>query len=242
MVKAVLFDLGDTLFRLLPMRDVTDEFARHLASEGVEDADDEAARVINTFREALMAGYQRGELLEPAIADTVFPFLSSDARSRAFADHLDDLLGEADIERWEQALERDIVFDALRSKGIRVGYVSNTLTSPARMRRRLEEFGLLGHAEVAVFSVEQGVRKPNPKIYEAALRALAIEPSRTLFVGDRVREDVRGPAAVGMRGVLTHEFRQEDAEGSGAHAVVGHLRDLLAVLDSEALARGVPSP
>jgi HAD superfamily hydrolase (TIGR01662 family) len=225
-IRAVLFDLGDTLFRLLPMADVTDEFARLLETEGFEDAETEAARILETFRERLMAGYQRGDLVEPAIAEVVAPFIGADARARKLAGALDDLLGEADIARWEQAMEREQVFDELHSRGLRVGYVSNTLTSADRMRRRLDEFDLLGHAKVAVFSVEQRVRKPNPEIYRAALRALEVEPEEALFIGDRVREDVRGPQAVGMRGVLTHEFRQEDPGDSAPMAVVGHLAEL----------------
>jgi len=226
-----LFDLGDTLFRLLPMADVTEEFAQALASEGFADAYDEAARILGSFREALYAGYGRGDLLEPAIADIAAPFIGTDERARKLARELDRMLGEADIERWEPAAERDEFFDGLRGNGLRVAYVSNTLTSPAQMRRRLEEFGLLDHAEVAVFSVEHGVRKPNPRIYELALRALGIEPSEAVFVGDRVREDVRGPQAVGTRGVLTHEFRQEDSDGAAPFAVISHLRDLLPLLE-----------
>jgi putative hydrolase of the HAD superfamily len=231
MIDVVLFDLGDTLFRLMPMPDVTEEFARHLAAEGVPDAEDEAARILNTFREALMAGYGRGDLLEPAIADVVHPFIGPDAKSRALAERLDALLGQADIERWEQADERELVFEHLRSRGLRVGYVSNTLTAPLLMNSRLADFDLLGQAEVAVFSVEQGVRKPNPKIYHAALKALNAEPSRTLFIGDRVREDVHGPQAVGMQGILTHEFRQEDPANSAPLAVIPHLRDLLPLIE-----------
>jgi putative hydrolase of the HAD superfamily len=230
-IRAVLFDLGDTLFRLLPMPDVTEEFARVLEGEGIEDAETEAARILETFRERLMAGYQRGDLVEPAIAEMVEPFIGSDARARKLAQALDGMLGEADIARWEQALERERVFEHLRSRRLRVGYVSNTLTAPDLMRRRLREFDLLAHAEVAVFSVEQRVRKPNPEIYRTALRELSVEPAEAIFVGDRVREDVRGPAALGMRGVLTHEFRQEDPEGAGALAVIAHLSEVLDVLE-----------
>jgi putative hydrolase of the HAD superfamily len=229
-IKAVLFDLGDTLFRLLPMPDVTDEFARHLASEGIQDPEHEAVRILETFRERLLAGYQRGDLVEPAIAEMVEPFIGSDARARKLAQSLDSLLGEADVERWEQALERDAVFEHLRRRGLRIGYVSNTLTAPGLMRRRLHEFDLLGHAEVAVFSVEQRVRKPNPEIYRAALTALAIEPGHAIFIGDRVREDVRGPQAVGIRGILTHEFRQEDPADAGPLAVLTHLSELPALI------------
>ena len=228
--KAVLFDLGDTLFRLNPMAEVTDDFAAFLAGAGEGDPETEAMRVIETLRERMMAGYGRGQLDEPRIAEVVRPFVTNAALADRAAEHLDALLGEADVARWE-AFDRAVVFDALRSRGIRAGFVSNTLTSSVVMRRRLAEFELLSHAEVAVFSVEHRVRKPNPEIYRVALRALGIEPTEVVFVGDRVREDVRGPQALGMRAVLTHEFRQEDPADSGPLAVIPRLEDVLAVLD-----------
>lgn len=230
MTRVVLFDLGDTLFRLLPMGDVTGDFAKLLAEEGIDDAEDEATRILETFRERLMAGYGRGDLLEPPVAEVVLPFIGADTRARRLAEGLDALIGEADIRRWEQADERDQVFDAIRSRGLRVGFVSNTLTSPGRMRRRLAEFRLLDHAETTVFSVEQGVRKPNPEIYRAALRLMNANPEDVVFVGDRVREDVRGPESIGMRGVLTHEFRQEEVGDSAPLAVIAHLTEVLDLL------------
>lgn len=225
MTKAVLFDLGDTLFRLNPMAEVTEEFALFLAAEGVEDAETESWRVIETLREQMMAGYGRGQLEEPRIAELVKPFISDGALADRAAEHLDALLGEADVARWE-ASDRVGVFDAIRSRGLRVGFVSNTLTAPDVMRRRLQEFELLHYAEVAVFSVEHRVRKPNPAIYRVALRALALDPADVVFVGDRVREDVRGPQSLGMRSVLTHEFRQEDPADSAPLAVIQALDEL----------------
>lgn len=229
MTRAVLFDLGDTLFRLNPMAEVTDEFAGWLAGEGEEDAETEALRIIETLRERMMAGYGRGQLDEPRIAELVRPFVTNAALADRAAEHLDALLGEADVARWE-ASDRSAVFDALRSRGLLVGFVSNTLTAPEVMRRRLREFELLHHAGVAVFSVEHRVRKPNPEIYRVALRTLAVEPAEVVFVGDRVREDVRGPQSLGMRAVLTHEFRQEDPADSAPLAVIRALDDLMALL------------
>lgn len=223
--KAVLFDLGDTLFRLNPMAEVTDEFTAFLAAEGEQDAETEALRIIETLRERMMAGYGRGQLEEPRIAELVRPFVTNAVLAGRAAEQLDALLGEADVARWE-ASDRSAVFDRLRSSGLRVGFVSNTLTAPEVMRRRLREFELLHHAEVAVFSVEHRVRKPNPEIYRVALRALAVEPGEVVFVGDRVREDVRGPQSLGMRSVLTHEFRQEDPADSAPLAVITELEEL----------------
>ena len=229
MTRAILFDLGDTLFRLNPMADVTDAFAGFLAAEGVEDAETEAMRVMETFRERMMAGYGRGQLEEPRIADLVRPLLGEGAFAEKGALHLDGLLGEADVERWEPSDRRGIL-ESVRGIGLRIGFVSNTLTSPEVMRRRLREFELLHHASVAIFSVEHGVRKPNPRIYEIALDAVGFAPEDVVFVGDRVREDVRGPQSLGMRSILTHEFRQEDPADSAPLAVVRSLEGILPYL------------
>ncbi|HNM79020.1 MAG TPA: HAD family hydrolase [Tepidiformaceae bacterium] len=230
MTKAVLFDLGDTLFGLNPMHDVTEAFASFLVAEGLEDAETEALRTLESLRERLMAGYAVGQLDEPSIAELVRPFIGSGDFAARAAEHLDHLLGEADVARWE-ARDRSVVLGAIRDAGLPIGFVSNTLTAPNVMRRRLAEFGLLEFAGPAVFSVEQRVRKPNPAIYRAALEQLGVAPEDVLFVGDRVREDVRGPQALGMRSVLTHEFRQEDPADSNPLAVIAALDDLLKFLD-----------
>lgn len=230
MTKAILFDLGDTLFGLNPMPDVTEAFATFLAAEGIEDAETEAVRTLESLRERMMAGYASGQLEEPSIAELAQPFIGSGDFAVRAARRLDDLLGEADVARWE-ARDRAMVLRTVRESGLRIGFVSNTLTSPGVMRRRLAEFGLLEFADLAVFSVEQGVRKPNPAIYRAALDQLGVAAEEVVFVGDRVREDVRGPQALGMRSVLTHEFRQEDPVDSNPLGVIAALGDLLEFLD-----------
>jgi len=79
------------------------------------------------------------------------------------------------------------------------------------------------------FSSEVGVRKPHPEIFTDALRKVGIEPGRALFVGDRVREDIQGPQRLGMRAVLTREWRQEDDPGV-ADSVIQRLGELPAVV------------
>jgi putative hydrolase of the HAD superfamily len=79
------------------------------------------------------------------------------------------------------------------------------------------------------FSSEVGVRKPHREIYADALKKLGADPSRTLFVGDRVREDVQGPQALGMRAVLTREWRQEDDPGV-ADFIIHRMGELPAIV------------
>ena len=77
--------------------------------------------------------------------------------------------------------------------------------------RDLEEMGLAERLDVAVFSSDVGLRKPRPEIFERALVELGVAPERTLFVGDRLREDVGGAHELGMRTVQALWFRAEES-------------------------------
>jgi putative hydrolase of the HAD superfamily len=72
--------------------------------------------------------------------------------------------------------------------------------------------GLADRLDVAVFSSEVGLRKPHAAIFQTALDALDAEPGRTLFVGDRRYEDVRGSKELGMTAVLALWFRADQDE------------------------------
>jgi putative hydrolase of the HAD superfamily len=118
---------------------------------------------------------------------------------------------------------------ALRAHGLRLGIVSNAAYRPRLMKQQLAALGLADYFDAVTFSSEVGVRKPHPAIYADALGKLGADPSRTLFVGDRVREDVQGPRAQGMRAVLTREWRQEDDPGV-ADFVIQRLGELPAIV------------
>jgi putative hydrolase of the HAD superfamily len=97
------------------------------------------------------------------------------------------------------------------------------------MKQKLAAMGLANYFDAVTFSSEVGVRKPHPEIYADALKKLGADPARTLFVGDRVLEDVQGPKALGMRAVLTREWRQENDPGV-ADFVIQRLGELPAIV------------
>lgn len=124
----------------------------------------------------------------------------------------------------------DATLAALRARGLRLCIVSNAAFPPRTMRWQMEKMGILNLFDATVFSSEIGIRKPNRAIYEEALRLTEVGPGEALFVGDRLREDVRGPGVLGIRSVLTHEFRQEEPEGEAPVAVISSLDQLLQVV------------
>ncbi|WP_322796745.1 HAD family hydrolase [Tepidiforma sp.] len=225
--RALLLDLGDTVFRLDPLPDLAEPLAARLAALDVPDPAAAARRMLGAFESAARASYERGDTIERPASELVLaePGLAGSWMQDA-APALDDAIGEADVLRWLPPPGRAALLQELRQRGFRLVYVSNTLTAGERMRARLGELGLLEAAQGAVFSVELGVRKPGPAIYRAALALAGVDPAEALFIGDRVREDVEGPQAVGIPALLTHEFRQEEPRGA---AVIRSLEALLSL-------------
>jgi putative hydrolase of the HAD superfamily len=115
---------------------------------------------------------------------------------------------------------------ALRASGYRIGLVSNVSLLPHLMRGDLDRLGLGAYLDASVFSSEVGVRKPDPRIFLEALKRVGSTPAETVFVGDRLYDDVSGAQAVGMRAVFTRQFRQEEDPQVEPDAVIDHLSEL----------------
>ncbi len=120
--------------------------------------------------------------------------------------------------------------EELRAMGLRLGVVSNISLFPHRMHGDLERLGLAPLLDGAVFSSELGVRKPDPRIFVRALNDVRGDARTAVFVGDRLNDDIVGARAVGMRTILTREFRQEEPGEIAPDAVVERLRDVPGVI------------
>ncbi|MFH0981488.1 MAG: HAD family hydrolase [Planctomycetota bacterium] len=90
----------------------------------------------------------------------------------------------------------------LRARGYKLGIISNTATPPPALDRHLEEEGLLEFFAMRVYSCAVGYMKPHRRIFEIALERIGSSAARTLFVGDKVKIDVKGAARLGMVTVL----------------------------------------
>ena len=114
-----------------------------------------------------------------------------------------------DIERGKRILEEednDIrFFDgvketlwALKEKGYLLGVVTDT-ASPLYIKLAWFERGGFGEVwDAVISSTELGVRKPNSKIYLAALQQLGLKAEQAVFIGHKASE-LNGARAVGMK-------------------------------------------
>lgn len=118
----------------------------------------------------------------------------------------------------------------LQARGIRMGVVSNSSFAGRTLERELERHGIRGHFEFVISSADYGIRKPDPIIFEVALRRLAIDAAGAWFAGDNVGYDIVGAASAGIFPVAFNP-RAPIPESIGAHAVISQWSQLVPLVD-----------
>jgi putative hydrolase of the HAD superfamily len=118
----------------------------------------------------------------------------------------------------------------LQARGIRMAVVSNSSFAGRTLERELEGHGIRGHFEFVISSADYGIRKPDPIIFEIALRRLDIDAARAWFAGDNVAYDIVGAMSAGIFPVAFNPHAP--IPGSiGAHAVISQWSQLLPLVD-----------
>ena len=94
------------------------------------------------------------------------------------------------------------VFEALRAEGIKVGILSNTIWPREWHRGFFERDGVLHLIDGDVYSSEIPWTKPDSRAFQAAMDAVgASDPSRCVYVGDRLFDDVWGAHNAGLKAI-----------------------------------------
>jgi putative hydrolase of the HAD superfamily len=85
--------------------------------------------------------------------------------------------------------------EALAAAGVRIGVVSDCSAETPEI---WHESPIAAFTEVTSFSCVTGIRKPAPEAYLVATRALKVDPSDCVFVGDGGSNELTGAQALGM--------------------------------------------
>jgi HAD superfamily hydrolase (TIGR01509 family) len=91
---------------------------------------------------------------------------------------------------------------ALREHGLRLVVVSN---ANCTLRAHMDRLGLSAHVDIVIDSCDEGVEKPDPRLFQIALERARARAETTIHVGDIYQIDVVGARAAGIRGVLLDE-------------------------------------
>jgi len=239
-VRAVLFDLGHTLWDVrydealaAPIyRNVRRRLARAVAGP-VPSAERLREAVTKRWAEEEIDVMRNGRLDQRPAEDIIAEGLATvgvEVSPRLLDRITDDILLP---DAWGRYLEADTLtaLRALKERGLRLGVVSNTYQRGQVLRDQLAQCGALPYIDVTVFSSEMGLRKPHPSLFEMPLAELGVPPQEAIFVGDSPSADIRGAQGVGMRAVLTRQYRQESVEGITPDRIIWRLPEVIEYID-----------
>ena len=118
--------------------------------------------------------------------------------------------------------------DRLRRSGLKMAIVSNWDTPLDNM---IEELGIERYFDVIVSSHDKRVQsaKPDPGIFEYALRSVGVPPDEAVHVGDSYEVDIVGAQSVNIRAILLD--REGTSDGSWEETIksLNQLPDLIDV-------------
>lgn len=97
--------------------------------------------------------------------------------------------------------------EKLKLAGVRMAVTSNWDIS---LHKALRCFGLVDYFEVVIASMEEGVEKPDPRIFEILLDRLKVDAKDVMHVGDNPIDDYRGAKSVGIRGLIIDRDNRTD--------------------------------
>ena len=104
------------------------------------------------------------------------------------------------LPKWNLGLERlypniNLILETLKAKGYKLGIIANQAPGT---EERLKRYGILHFFDVVVASAEEGVSKPDPRIFEIALQRANSLPCEAAMIGDRLDNDIAPAKALGM--------------------------------------------
>jgi putative hydrolase of the HAD superfamily len=220
-INTVLFDLGGTLMYF--DGDWPEVFLQ--ADTALMDRLEEAGLQLNRqafrddFRARLNAYYaeRESEFIEYTTAFVLKEALASwgylgvpDAMVRPA---LDAMYRVSQI-HWQPEPDALPALQALRERGVRLGLISNA-GDDADVQTLVDKGTLRPLFDVILTSASLGIRKPNPRIFDIALKRLGTEPSLAVMIGDTLGADILGAKNAGIRNIWIR--RRADTPANRAH-------------------------
>jgi len=241
---AILFDLGSTLIyfdgewpEVIQKSNL--ELLQSLRAAGVPIGDGQAflaqfrARLERYYaeRETEFIEFTTAYLLRTLLSEWGFPEISDVIIRQALA-----RMYAVSQAHWKVETDAHPTLQWLRQQGYRLGLISNA-GDDHDVQTLVDQAHLRPYFDIILTSAALGIRKPNPRIFHAALDYWGIQPSQAAMVGDTLGADILGARNAGLYSIwLT---RRANASANRAHeetirpdAIITTLSELPPLLES----------
>jgi putative hydrolase of the HAD superfamily len=118
----------------------------------------------------------------------------------------------------------------LRSRGFALGMISN---ASSELSALWAESAFDGLFDAVLFSADERMMKPDPRLYYRMAELLGVEPENCTFVGDGAYRELQGAEEVGMTAVLIrvpHDEWEHDGTVGWTGPRVSSLSEVLALV------------
>jgi putative hydrolase of the HAD superfamily len=222
MIKAVIFDLDNTLLDFMKMKDYAVKAAiAGMIEAGLDiDADESYKTIIDIYEEE---GWENQQVFNHFLNKTI-----GEVNNKYLA---------AGIVAYRRAREANLMLYPnvnhtlveLIKMSVKLAVVSDAPSREAWMR--IYYLNLHHHFDVVLTFDDTNARKPSPIPFEMALSQLNIDPEEALMVGDWPERDVVGANKLGIRTIFA---RYGDAFGtvdSGADWDINDVYEIVGIVN-----------
>jgi len=138
---------------------------------------------------------------------------ASASQSELHAAAMRDIFGSACFELY---VDVQPVLHALKRRGLRLAVVSNWHCGLGSFCHEMNLSNLL---DAVISSSDIGIEKPDPRIFDEAVRRLRAKPDHIVHVGDEPDEDFSGAVAAGLRAILIDRRNMYSAHANRIHSL-----------------------
>lgn len=225
-IKAILFDLDDTLY---PYEENHELALRNAYNYWYELTGDDFQAFRQKYREART---RVKRFLSDTAASHSRPLYFQTMVEREFKRSLAYHAAELTARYWDEFIRvikpfpHVIEFLKKRSEeGIRLGIITNM--SAEVQLRKLHALKIDGHFEIMVTSEEVGKEKPHPHIFLHALNKLQIPPQKAIMIGDSYEADYEPARFLEMRAILLDHRKKYGDKNALRASTFGEIEGIL---------------
>lgn len=224
MIKAVVFDLDNTLMDFMKMKKrAIEEAIPAMVDAGLEITPEIANKIIDEIYKEQGIEYQQvfDEFLNRVLKKVDYKILS------------------AGIVAYRRAREASLIpypkvystMFKLIKMGVKMGILSDAPVKEAWLRLAYLNFHQI--IDVVVTFDDTGKRKPSPEPFRLLLKRLEVAPEEALMVGDWVERDIVGAAAVGMKTAFARYGDTFNTKSHNADYELSDISELIKIVEKE---------
>ena len=226
MIKAVFFDIDDTLYDTSGFAKLARRAALNvMVDAGLPLSTDEAYRILREIIDEYGSNYDKHfNVLTKRIFGEEKPLLIA--------------LGMITYHNVKFALLRlfpqtTATLIYLKKQGYDLGVISNGIT--IKQWEKLIRLDLHHFFDHVITSEEAGAEKPDKHIFECALEKMGYDAEKCVMIGNKFNEDILGAVNVGMSAILVNselkesekEYIKEKGINIAVMSHIGELKDIL---------------